>query len=158
TTATPADQIAAIQKMVRDGVDAIMIEPMAQNTLNPAIDAAGKKGVPVISVDTPLIGSKYGIFTYTDNNSPTYSATMKLIGGKGNVLVVRGVSGSGAEEFWYNQAVAAVKRCPDASIIGTVNGNWDNATAKTGILSFVASHPGQQINAVLEMGGMAPGI
>lgn len=157
-TATPAQQIAAIQNMVRAGVNAIMVLPLSLNTLNPAIDAAGKAGVPVIGVDAPLIGSKYGVFTYTDNNSPTYPETLKLIGGKGNVLIIRGVIGSGAEAFWYSQAVAAAKRCPGIHVVGTINGNWDDATAKTQILSFLASHPGTKINGVLEMGGMAPGI
>jgi ribose transport system substrate-binding protein len=157
-TATPAQQIAAIQNMVREGVDAIMMEPLSDNTLNPAIDAAGKAGITVIAVDSPLVGSKYGVFTYTDNNSPTYPETLNLIGGKGNVLIVRGVIGSGAEQFWYSQAVAAAKRCPGIKVVGTLNGNWDNATAKTAILSFLAAHPGVKINGVLEMGGMAPGI
>ena len=157
-TATPAEQIAAIQKMVREGVDAIMLEPLSTNTLNPAIDAAGKAGIPVISVDNPLIGSKYGVFTYTDNNSPTYPQVLKLIGGKGNVLIARGVLGSGAEAFWYGQAKAAAARCPGIKVVGTINGNWDNATVETGILSFLAAHPGVTINGVLEMGGMAPGI
>jgi ribose transport system substrate-binding protein len=157
-TATPAQQIAAIQKMVRDGVDGIIILPLATEATIPAIDAAGKAGVPVVGLDAPLPGSKYGVYTFTDNNSPTYPPTMKIIGGKGNVLIVRGVAGSGAESNWYDQAVKAVKRCTDAKIVGEIKGDWNNATAKTNILSFLASHPGTQIDAVLEMGGMAPGI
>jgi ribose transport system substrate-binding protein len=157
-TATPAQQISAVQRMVRDGVDAIMILPLATDALVPAIDAAGKAGVPVIGVDSPLPGSKYGVYTWTDNNSPTYSQTMNIIGGKGNVLIVRGVAGAGAESFWYKSAVDAVKRCPGAKIVGELKGDWNNATAKTAILSFLASHPGMKIDAVLEAGGMAPGI
>jgi ribose transport system substrate-binding protein len=157
-TATPAQQISAVQRMVRDGVDAIMILPIATDAIVPAIDAAGKAGVPVIGVDSPLPGSKYGVYTWTDNNSPTYSETMKIIGGKGNVLIVRGVAGAGAESFWYKSAVDAAKACPGVKVVGELKGDWNNATAKTAILSFLASHPGTKIDAVLEAGGMAPGI
>ena len=42
STATPEQQIAAIQQMVRNGVDGILINPLAGPPLAPAIDAAGK--------------------------------------------------------------------------------------------------------------------
>ena len=51
---TPEQEIAAVQQMVRQGVNAIIMEPIAGDPVVPAIDAAGKAGVPVILTDIPL--------------------------------------------------------------------------------------------------------
>src|SRR5689334_6417493 len=50
---TPEGQIAAIQQMVRQGVNAIILLPVDSVSETPAMEAAGKAGVPVILADTP---------------------------------------------------------------------------------------------------------
>ena len=50
---TPEQQISAIQQMVRQGVNAIILLPVDSVAEAPAINAAGKAGVPVILADTP---------------------------------------------------------------------------------------------------------
>jgi ABC-type sugar transport system substrate-binding protein len=157
-TATPAQQIAAFQQMVRAGVDGIFVLPLSSEAMNATVDAAGKAGIPVIGVDTIFPGSKYVFSVWGNNQEPTYPATMNLIHGTGNVLIVRGIPGGVDEQLWYNEATAAVKACPHAKVVGTVYSQWDDATAKTNILSWVAAHPGVKISAVLQMGGVTQGI
>jgi ribose transport system substrate-binding protein len=53
--------------------------------------------------------------------------------------------------------VAEVKACTGLKVVGTINGNWNNATAKTATQQFLASHPGQ-IDGVLQNGIMAQGV
>ena len=64
---TPEQEIAAIQQMVRQGINAIIMEPIAGAPLVPAIDAAGKAGVPVILTDIPLPQAKYGVVVWSQN-------------------------------------------------------------------------------------------
>ena len=63
------------------------------------------------------------------------------------MLIVRGIPGGVDEQLWYNEATAAVKACPNAKVVGTVYSQWNDATAKTNILSWVSAHPGVQVNA-----------
>jgi ABC-type sugar transport system substrate-binding protein len=56
-TATPAQQIAAFQQMVRAHVDAILLLPLSDVAMTSVVDAAGKAGIPVIGVDTIIPGS-----------------------------------------------------------------------------------------------------
>ena len=58
---TPEQEISAVQQMVRQGINAIIMEPIAGAAVVPAIDAAGKAGVPVILTDIPLPQAKYGV-------------------------------------------------------------------------------------------------
>ena len=69
-TATPEQQIAAIQQMVRDGIDGILLLPLAGPPLAPAIDAAGKAGVPVVILDNVVSDAKYAVNVWSQNNSP----------------------------------------------------------------------------------------
>ena len=64
---TPEQEIAAVQQMVRQGVNAIIMEPIAGAPVVPAIDAAGKAGVPVILTDIPLPQTKYGVVVWSQN-------------------------------------------------------------------------------------------
>jgi ABC-type sugar transport system substrate-binding protein len=157
-TATPAQQIAAFQQMVRSGVDGIFVLPLSSQAMNATVDAAGKAGLPVIGVDTIFPGSKYVFSVWGNNQEPTYPATMKIIHGTGNVLIVRGIPGGVDEQLWYDEAQQAIKACPNVKVVGTVYSQWVDATAKTNILSWVAAHPGVKIDAVLQMGGVTQGI
>jgi ribose transport system substrate-binding protein len=134
-TATPEQQIAAIQQMVRDGVNGILVLPLAGNPLGPAIDAAGKKNVPVVILDNVVPNSDYAINVWSQNNSPAAA----------------GVAGQDA-------AIADIKACPGLKVVGTVWGKWTNATAKSAVLQFLQSHPGLKIDAVVQNGIMMGGI
>jgi fructose transport system substrate-binding protein len=47
-------QVAALEQMVADGVDGILIAPTNSTALVPAIESAREQGVIVIAVDTPV--------------------------------------------------------------------------------------------------------
>lgn len=157
-TATPEQQINAIQTMVRDGVNGIFLLPGSTTPLAPAIDAAGKAGIPVVLLDNVVPTSKYAINVWTENQSVTYAGVMSLLHGKGNVVILRGQQGAPSELPFYNDGIAAVQRCPDAKVIGTIPGNWTDAGAKTAMLQFLASHPTEKVDAVIQNGATVAGL
>ena len=157
-TATPEQQINAIQSMVRDGVDGIFLLPGSTTPLAPAIDAAGKAGVPVVLLDNVVPTSKYSINVWSENQSATYAGVMNLLHGKGNIVILRGVQGAPSEGPFYNDGLAAVQRCPDAKLIGTIPGDWTDAGAKTSMLKFLASHPTEKVDAVIQNGATVAGL
>ena len=65
---TAEQQISAIQQMVSQGINAIILLPVDSVAEAPAIDAAGKAGVPVILADTPPApGNNYAVSAWTQN-------------------------------------------------------------------------------------------
>jgi ABC-type sugar transport system substrate-binding protein len=155
-TETPAQQIAGYQSMVRDGVDGVLMLPLAGDAIAPAITKAGEQGVPTVVMGNTN-PSRYAVVVNSPNIAAGTAKTLDILRGKGNVLVVRGIPGVPAETAGYNQISAAIRACPDVKVIGEINGNWNNATAKTATLQYLASHP-QRIDAVLQNGIMAQGI
>ncbi|MBN2810395.1 MAG: sugar ABC transporter substrate-binding protein [Spirochaetales bacterium] len=49
-----AKQIAQIEDMIAQGVDAIFLNPVDWKGVRPALDAAKKAGIPIINVDAPV--------------------------------------------------------------------------------------------------------
>ena len=66
-TATPEQQINAIQQMVREGVNGIIIHAINDQAEAPAIDAAGKAGVPIVTQLDIVPNSKYVVNLTAEN-------------------------------------------------------------------------------------------
>jgi ribose transport system substrate-binding protein len=156
-TATPEQQINAIQQMVRDGIDGILLLPLAGPPLAPSIDAAGKAGVPVVILDNVVSDAKYAVNVWSQNNSPAAAGVAGLVK-TGNVLFVRGIAGNPVEQAFQDAAVADVKACPGLKIVGTIYGKWTNASAKAETVKWLAAHPDTKIDAVIQNGIMMAGI
>jgi ribose transport system substrate-binding protein len=154
---TAEQQISAIQQMVRQGVNAIIVLPVDSVAETPAINAAGKAGVPVILADTPPApGNNYAVSAWTQNQVQADAGALGLIQ-KGNIVIVKGIAGNQNDVVLYNQKIANLKNCPNIHVAATLYGNWDEGTAKTVVSQYIASHP-QPLAGVLQDGGMMAGI
>jgi len=156
-TATPEQQISAIQQMVRNGVDGILLLPLAGPPLVPAIEAAAKAGVPVVTLDNVIDEAKSVVNVWSQNNSPAAAGVAGLVK-KGNILVVRGIAGVPVEQAFQDAAVADIKACPGLKVVGTIWGKWTNASAKAETLKWLAAHPSTQVDGVIQNGIMMAGI
>src|SRR5882762_1751936 len=134
---TAEAQISAIQQMVRQGVNAIIVLPVDSVAETPAINAAGKAGVPVILADTPPApGNNYAVSAWTQNQVQADAGALGLIQ-KGNIIIVKGIAGNQNDVVLYNQKIANLKNCPDIKIAATLYGNWDEGTAKTVVSQYI---------------------
>jgi ABC-type sugar transport system substrate-binding protein len=154
---TPEEQIAAIQQMVRQGVNAIILLPVDSVSETPAMEAAGKAGVPVILADTPPApGSKYAVAAWSQNQVEADAGAIGLIK-RGNILMVKGIAGNENDVLLYNQAIADLKNCPNIHVAATLYGQWDEGTAKSVVSQYLAANP-QPIAGAIQDGGMFAGV
>lgn len=157
STATPAQQISAIQQMVREGVNGIMLMSLSEEPMAPAIDAAGKAGVPVVGIDDVFPNSKYAVNIWSDKIPIAFAKTAGLVN-SGNVLIERGVAGNYLESLFYKGIQADLAYCPNLKVVGTVYDQWTDSVAKSVTESFLTSHPGLKINLVAAEGAASAGI
>jgi ribose transport system substrate-binding protein len=154
---TGEQQISAIQQMVREGVNAIILEPIDSVAVVPAINAAGKAGVPVILADTPPApNTQYAVAAWSQNQVEADAGALGLIQ-SGNIVLVRGIAGNENDVVLYNQALADLKNCPNIHVAATLYGDWDQGTAKTVVSQYIAAHP-QPLAGLIQDGGMMSGI
>ncbi len=163
-TATPEQQNGAIQQMIRDGVDILLVHPLNSRAQTKAFDAAGEKGVPIILTGDIAPDSKYTVNVNTFNQGPGFSEFFTMLKGEGwfggeprKTLIVRGVQGNTFEQTSHDAAEAAMKPCEGIEVAGTVWGEWNPATTKAEVQKFLASHPGK-IDFVMHEGSMAAGV
>lgn len=164
STSTPEQQAAAINQMVSQGVDGIILFPADSIAEAPAIDAAGKAGVPIVTV-SPAPTSEYALNLTANNQSPSYAGTFKLLMEQGimgagkelNAITVRGVAGVTIEQTYNEMLEADLKPCEGVKNLGTVWGGWNPATTKTEVLKMLAAHP-EKIDIVLQQGSMQAGV
>lgn len=154
---TGEQQISAIQQMVRQGVNAIILEPVDSVAEAPAINAAGKAGVPVILADTPPApNTPYAVSAWSQNQVQADAGALGIIK-QGNIVIVRGIAGNENDVVLSNQAIADLKNCPNIHVAATLYGNWDEGTAKTVVAQYIASHP-QPLAGAIQDGGMMAGV
>jgi ribose transport system substrate-binding protein len=156
-SSTAEQQISAIQQMVSEGVNAIILLPVDSVAEAPAINAAGKAGVPVILADTPPApNTPYAVSAWSQNQVQADAGALGLIK-SGNIIIVKGVAGNENDVVLYDQAIADLKNCPNIHVAATLYGDWDNGTAKTVVAQYIASHPTPLAGAIQD-GGMMSGM
>jgi ABC-type sugar transport system substrate-binding protein len=164
-TATPDQQIAALQQMVRSGVDLVILHPLDTFAETAAIDAAGSAGVPVIQMANVDANSKYSINDISVNQPVGISEWLKMYSNMGwfkgnktyNTFEMRGVQGNDYETTVHDSWVAATAPCKGINVVNTLWGNWSPTTSKTVTLSFLSSYPGT-IDFIEHGGAMQSGI
>ncbi len=147
-----AVQIQQMRQLVDQGVDAIIICCSNITALNQTIKYAHDKGVPVFSysgyVTAPEAISVSA--NYVDGGYQIAKAIAEKIGGKGNVLLVSGISGLASSDSFDKGALAALGEYPEIELIGTVQGFWTDQVAQVEVQKFLATHPQQLDGIVLQ--------
>ncbi len=148
-----AEQAAQIQNLILEGYNAIVIDAASPTAINGAIDKAIKAGIPVISFDNAVTDKDaYRIITdfkYYGEYEVDYIA--KHMGTSGNLLEIRGLAGTYVNDAIHEGIMAGLKKYPNLKIVGSVYGNWDEATAQKAVAGILPSLP--KIDAVVDQGG-----
>jgi ribose transport system substrate-binding protein len=90
-------QISVVENIITRGADGIVLAPLDNAALRRPVDEAMKSGIPVVIFDSGLKGDNYISYVATDNFKAGQLAgqyMVKLLGGKGNVAVLRYAEGS----------------------------------------------------------------
>lgn len=148
-----AQQNSQLAELILRGVDAIVINAASETALNDIVTRACDAGITVVAFDSLLSAEcawKLG-FDFTNYKTEQAEATLGLIGNKGNVIVVRGVSGSAPDAQMYAAQKAVLDANPDVTIVAEVIGEATASVAQQAIANILPSLP--QVDAVLAQGG-----
>ncbi len=96
-----ATQVNQIEDLIAQDVDALILNPMDANAVIPVLEKAQEAGIPVILVDQGVAEREdlFVTFVSTDNFAAAKLAgenMAEMLGGEGNVIIVRGANGSSA--------------------------------------------------------------
>ena len=149
-----AKQIADMRDLITKRCDAIIITAASPDALSPVCEEAMAAGIKVISFDnyvtTDRITAKVGIDEVAFGTTGAQWLADQL-GGRGNIVVLNGIAGSGVDEMRSRGARTVFAKYPDIRILGDAFAGWDYAEAKRAVEDFLSAYP--QIDGVWSQGG-----
>jgi ribose transport system substrate-binding protein len=92
-----AQQIMVVEDFINRGVDGIVLAPLDDRALCRPVQDAVRENIPVVIIDSALQGEDYISFVATDNTKGGVIAAKrmgKLLGGKGDIFLIRYQEGS----------------------------------------------------------------
>ncbi|MBA2338145.1 MAG: substrate-binding domain-containing protein [Acidimicrobiia bacterium] len=121
------EQIADIQGLISQGVDAIIVNPSDREALNPVLEEAIAQDIVVVAVDQAVTAE--GAYVVTNDQTAYGEAgarwLFEALGGSGNVLYMRGIDGVPADTDRDTGFQAALADYPDITIVSETFTGWD---------------------------------
>ena len=110
----PSEQIADIRNLISAGANIVIINPSDRKALDPVIKQATDRGIVVVTVDQAVDAPTAHVVT---NDQKAYGklgaeALFKKLGGKGNVVELRGIDGVPADADRHEGFAEALKKLP----------------------------------------------
>ena len=148
----PAEQNADIRNLISAGANAIIINPSSTSALNGVIAQAAARGIKVVSVDQRVTAP--GAWNVT-NDQVAYGRLgaewlFKKLGGRGNVVEMRGIAGVPADTDRHNGFNQALKKYPNIKVVKQTFTGWQFANGGKQILDILNS--GVQVDGVWTSG------
>lgn len=139
-----ARQAEGIRQAVRDRADAILLAASDGPRLVEAVNAAVEQGVPVMTFDSDVPGSKRFAFygaDDTDLGEKVARDLLTLLAGKGEVAILAGNPAANNLRARADAARRTLARSPEVTVLGVVNHTETPQDAATEMLRFDAAHP-----------------
>jgi len=113
-------QIQVVENFISRRVSGIVVAPLDSRALVQPILAAGQAKIPVVVMDSGLNTDRYASYVATDNFKGGVMAgdhLAKLLGGKGNVILLRYMVGSASTDEREAGFLDAMKKHPGIKLL-----------------------------------------
>lgn len=149
-----ADQVAQVKQFIAQGMDAIVIDPVDSAALGPQIKEARDRGIPVIGTNVKIFNpGKKHLTSYVgpDDVQAGMNETKALVeklGGKGNVVLLKGPLGQSATIDRTEGVEKVLKDNPNIKVLAARPGNWKREEGYNIMASWLSRY-GTDIDGVI---------
>ncbi len=154
---TDAEQIAAINNFIAQGVDAILVVPRVESALAPVVEKAISQGIKVICLDDSSWDGAINVVL--DNASTMRVQTewmVEQLGGKGNIVYINGVPGENWNTVRDDVVKEVLAQYPDINVLAEAPGNWSDTDANQAMTTLLNTY--KDIDGVLAQDVMGRGL
>ena len=148
----PSEQIADLRNLISAGCNIIIVNPSDRRALDPVIKQATDRQIVVVAVDQAVDAPSAYVLT---NDQTAYGrlgaeALFKKLGGKGNVVEMRGIDGVPADADRHEGFTAALKNYPDIKVVASVFTGWSPDKGAQEMKNLISS--GKHIDGIWTSG------
>lgn len=142
------EQATQIRSLMLEDPDVLMVIPASSTALVPAVEEACNAGITVIVLDADMDAPCATVVRndYAKWGEESIKPALEAIGGKGNIVINRGVIGSQPEEEFHARQLEILKDYPEVEVAAEVKGFCDSGTAQKELVGVLGSLP--EIGAV----------
>lgn len=146
-------QINEIKNLIAKQYDIILVD-CASSALGPVLEEAAEQGIIVVTFDNIVeTDSTYSIAVdgtaFATNQAKWLCETL---GGKGNILMIRGKAGAHDDTVRCAAYEEVLKQYPDIKVVGDGYGNWDFGTTSQLVNDLLSANQGTKIDGILQQG------
>jgi rhamnose transport system substrate-binding protein len=146
-TADSTEQLRIFNSLVSQGYQAIAISPLDPNSMNPAIAAARKQGVHVITADADAPGSEREVFVQQATDQDLGFAAMdqlaQAMGGSGQYGIISGAPDTQTFNSWSHFIqLRQQTKYPDIQLVGGLRYTASTAQALQEAQNLMTAYPG----------------
>jgi ribose transport system substrate-binding protein len=148
----PAEQNADLRNLISAGANAIIINPSSPTALNGVIAQAAARGIKVVSIDQSVTAPA----AYNASNDQVAYGRLgaewlfKRLGGRGNVVEMRGIAGVPADTDRHKGFQQALAKYPNVKVVKSTFTGWQFAPGGKQMLDILNS--GLTVNGVWTSG------
>ncbi|HET6497799.1 MAG TPA: substrate-binding domain-containing protein [Coriobacteriia bacterium] len=142
--ADEAGQLSIVEHMINRNYSALLLSPISDGNLVPAVEEANDRGIPVINVNDGIIAVAPNFIgpRAIQNGELAAEWISDKLGGEGEVAIVIGM----AKAFAARQRTLGFEQwmadnAPGISIVAKQNADWDRAKAKDLAATWIKNHP-----------------
>jgi inositol transport system substrate-binding protein len=148
---SPEKQVSQVENFIAQKVDVIIINPISMDGCKPAVEAANKANIPILTVNT-LVANQDKCVTFVgsdavDSGRIEMEYAAKLMSGKGNIVILHGQNGHDAEIGRRKGAQGVLDKNPDIKVLFEQSGNWSRDEGMAIMENWLQS--GKTIDAVV---------
>ncbi len=170
-----AKQVADIESMISQGAQALIVAPLNATGLQPALEQAAAKHIPVVTIDRVTAGDACKeIITnmgsdFLKQGQRAAAVLAEITGGKAKIIEIQGAYGNGVETARTDGFAQGIAKHPGMKLLAAQTGNWSTTDAQRVMEQLLLAH--HNVTAVyaqadvmalgamtaLQQGGKTPG-
>ncbi|HWO97075.1 MAG TPA: sugar ABC transporter substrate-binding protein [Bacillus sp. (in: firmicutes)] len=146
-------QMSQVETLIAQGVDAILINPVETDAVEPMVDAANEANIPVVVVNRmPGEDVMEKIYAYVGSESLEAGTIQmekvaELLGGKGNVAIMNGTLGQESVVKRTKGNKDVLKKYPDMKVVREQTADYQRSQGMTVMENWIQA--GDKIDAVV---------
>jgi ABC-type sugar transport system substrate-binding protein len=136
-------QVSVMEDLINQGYNLIVLQPVDAAALSAVVQKAEGKGIPVITINTPVQAKHTAVVQMADVEAG-YAVGVEMckqLNNAGNVAIIQSPPGASLgvnREKGFRNALA--EKCPDVKIVGAQNGEWNKDKAIAIMNAFLQSN------------------
>ena len=141
-----AKQVADVESMIAQGAQALVIAPLNATGLQPALEQAASKHIPVVTIDRVTAGTACApIITnmgsdFLKQGQRAGDVLAQIAGGHGKIIEIQGAYGNLVESQRTDGFAQSIAKHPGLKLVAAQTGNWSATDAQRVTEQLLLAH------------------